>query len=96
MSELPDYVAKNRNISGLQQGGGSNGIFNADGSINTGHHTNWLKYSPADRKKVNDERACLGLGKNRRSDKNTSRSTSSNQIDQLKKANTTQTHYCQP
>ena len=87
VSELPDYVAKNRNISGLQHGSASNGILNADGSINTGHHSNWLKYSPADRKKVNDECARLGLGKNRRSDKNKSCSTSSNQIDQLKKAN---------
>ena len=87
VSELPDYVAKNRNISGLQQGGGSNSIFNADGSINTGHHANWLKFSPAERKKVNDERVRLNLGKNRRFDKNKSNSTSSNQIDQLKKQN---------
>ena len=88
VSELPDYVAKNRTISGLQQSGASNGVFNDDGTINTGHHINWLNYSPGDRKKVNDERARLGLGKNkRRQDKPKGRTPSSNQIEALKKAN---------
>ena len=88
VSELPDYVAKNRNVSGLHHDSASNSIFNADGKINTGHHSNWLKYSPADRKKVNDERARLGLGKNKRTAKGRGgKSGTTNQIDQLKKAN---------
>ena len=40
VSEVPVFIAKNRNISGVG-GGNSNGIHNADGSINTGHHPNW-------------------------------------------------------
>ena len=88
VSELPDYVAKNRNISGLQSDSVPNSIYNADGKINTGHHPNWLKYSDAERKKVNDERARLGLGKKRRAaKKGGANATTTNQIDQLKKAN---------
>ena len=65
VSELPDFIAKNRNISSVG-GGSSNGIHNADGSINTGHHPNWQQLSVADRKTVNDERARLGLGRNKK------------------------------
>ena len=57
--------------------------------INTGHHPNWLKLSPDDQKKVNDERSRLGLGKNKnkkRSNKGSS-SNAENTIKQLKAAN---------
>ena len=69
VSEVLDYVAKNRKISGLQQDGASNGIFNTDRKNNTGHHAKWLNYSPADLKNVNEERVRLGLGKNKRTAK---------------------------
>ena len=88
VSELPEYVAKNRNVSGMTTG--STSIFNADGTINTGHHPNWLNLSPDDRKKVNDERSRLGLGKNKNKNKNYNKGSSSNAantIKQLKAAN---------
>ena len=56
VSELPDYLARHRNVSGVYgmknagnagNGGGKqsgpglhHGIFNVDGSIHTGHHPN--------------------------------------------------------
>ena len=91
VSELPDYVAKHHNVSGVTESQGS--IYNADGTINTGHHPNWKELSADDRKKVNDERARLGLGrnKNRGGRKNASNSSTakaiSNQFKQLKEAN---------
>ena len=54
VSELPEYLIKNRNVSGVgtQDGndGGGNigncvGIYNADGSIRTGHISNWKSLS---------------------------------------------------
>ena len=88
VSELPDYVARNRSVSSLSSG--STSIYNADGTINTGHHPNWLKLSPDDRKKVNDERSRLGLGKNKNKNKRspTNRDANiDNTIKQLKAAN---------
>ena len=90
VSELPDFIVKNRNISSVG-GGNSNGIHNADGSINTGHHPNWQQLSVADRKTVNDERARLGLGRNKKQKGGkpaTNRNPKAeNQIKQLKQAN---------
>ena len=68
VSELPEYLAKNRNISGVgsHQGGGSNdqnGIYNADGTIKTGHIPNWRSLSDADRETVKAERKKLGITK---------------------------------
>ena len=87
VSELPDYVARNRNVSGMTTG--STSIYNADGTINTGHHPNWLKLSSDDQKKVNDERSRLGLGKNKNRKRSNKRSSSNaeNTIKQLKAAN---------
>ena len=91
VSELPDYVAKHRNVSSVTEK--KSGIYNADGTINTGHHPNWKELSADDRKKVNDERARLGLGRNnkKRSHKTFSSSHNpkavSNQLKQLKEAN---------
>ena len=89
VSELSDYIAKNRNISGLQEDSTSNSIYSASGKINTGYHANWLNYSPAGCKKVNNKRALLDLGKNNHpaKGKGVSSAGTANQFDQLKKAN---------
>ena len=93
VSELPDFVAKNRNVSCVDHNG-STSIYNADGSINTGHHPNWLQLSASDRKIVNDERSRLGLGKKNKGKGQKSGKGGAvtdpkveNQINQLKKAN---------
>ena len=97
VSELPDYVASTRKVSCVDQNNGSNSIYNSDGSINTGHHPNWLQLSVTDRKKVNDERSRLGLGKKNKGGRKGSKGGNStpasadpkveNQLNQLKKAN---------
>ena len=57
VSELPDYIASSRTMSGIRQGEGcGNGeeytIFNADGSINTGYHPLWMNgMADADKKR---------------------------------------------
>ena len=65
VSELPEYLIKNRDVSGVgtQDGndGGSNigncvGIYNADGSIRTGHISNWKSLSDSDRELVKKAR----------------------------------------
>jgi hypothetical protein len=59
VSELPEYIAKNRNVSGVTQkgrGGGSEGIYAADGSIKTGHISNWADLSKEDKELVKKER----------------------------------------
>ena len=78
VSELPDFLARNRNVSGINAaaaagGGGSNfgpgphhGIYNKDNTVHTGHHPNWSNMTADDRKAVNDERARLGLGRNQK------------------------------
>ena len=74
VSELPpDCLIRNRNVSAVGQvnGGGNkndpgphHGIFNTDGPIHTVHHLNQQTgMDPADKKKVNDKRARLGLGR---------------------------------
>ena len=80
VSELPDFLNRNRNVSGIQSGGGGcrgggsranfgpgphHGIFNANNTIHTGHHPTWNLMSPDDKKLVNDKRAKLGLGRNK-------------------------------
>ena len=58
VSELPEFIAKNRNISALGTGGSGQGqdngegIHNSDGSIRTGFITNWNSLSKEDRNKV--------------------------------------------
>ena len=61
VSELPEYILKNRNIASVSQGGdgkgGDNeGIYNADGSIRTGHISNWKTLSNDERNIVKQER----------------------------------------
>ena len=57
-------ITGGRNVSavGVNSGGG-NGIYNADGSIKTGHISNWRSLSEEDRSKVFEERKRLGVGK---------------------------------
>jgi hypothetical protein len=109
VSELPDFLQRNRNVSGIQSGGGSgrgggsranfgpgphHGIFNANNTVHTGHHPNWKLMSPDDKKLVNDERAKLGLGRNKHTKypKHKSKAdhvkSAHNQLMQLKAANT--------
>ena len=76
VSELPEYLSKNRNISGVgtrdsNGGDGGNegdniGIYNADGTIRTGHISNWKSLSNDDRDLVKKAR----ISKKRNSTKN--------------------------
>ena len=66
VSELPDFIAKNRNVSAIGSVGRTNddtssSIHNADGSIKIGHISNWRSLSDEDRDKVREERKRLGL-----------------------------------
>ncbi len=61
VSELPEYLSKHRNISGVGTQGNSSDITNEDGSIKTGHIPNWRNLSESDRQKVRDERERLGI-----------------------------------
>ena len=80
VSEFPDYLIRNCNVSaaGHVSGGGTqsgpgphHGIFNADRSIHTGHHPNWSNgMDPDDKKRVNDERDRLGLGRKKKPNSN--------------------------
>jgi hypothetical protein len=66
VSELPEYISKNsRNVSGVQRDGkdgkGSDAIYNADGTINTGRIHGWHSLSFKDKKIVYDERKRQGI-----------------------------------
>ncbi len=68
VSKLPEYIAKNRNVSGVATGGNggdgtSSSIRNADGSINTEYISNWSSLSRADKNVVREERKRLGMSK---------------------------------
>ena len=68
VSELPEFLAKNRAIAGINSSvppdnDKSSAIYNADGSINTGHIPTWRNLSQADRNTVIAERERFGLGK---------------------------------
>ena len=64
-SDLPEYISKNaRNVSGIQVGDetkGGNGIYNGDGSINTGNIPSCKLLTFKDRKLVIYERKRLGI-----------------------------------
>ena len=68
VSELPDYVAKNRNISGLNSGdktvAPASGIHLSDGSIWTGFYPNWNSLSKEEKDKVFAERKARKAKKN--------------------------------
>jgi len=58
VSELPEHLHKNRNVSGVARQGRENsyGIYNDDGTIKTGHIPNWRNLSSTERDLVNQER----------------------------------------
>ena len=68
VSELPDYLAKNRNISALDNdtSAPSQGVEAHDGTIFTGYYSNWNKLTKEDRNKVFEERKRLGLNNRNR------------------------------
>ena len=57
VSELPDYLSKNRNVSQLTSGEHTPSIYNEDGSIMTSYIKDFFKLSQDDRKIVTDERS---------------------------------------
>jgi hypothetical protein len=95
VSELPDYLSRNQKVSGVNGSSFNNqnhlSILNADGTINTGHHTDWMGMGAENCKKVNDERACHGLGENKSKSPNSNRGRAKankiNQITQLQASN---------
>jgi uncharacterized protein YegL len=63
-------VTGGRNVSAVGVSGNSgSGIYNADGSIKTGHISNWRSLSEEERSKVYEERKRLGVGKKKGGDK---------------------------
>lgn len=87
VTELPEYVQKNRLISSIQRGRerdekGSPSILNEDGTINaTGHISDWHKLSLKDKRLVYKERKRLGVKFNKQGGK-------SKPLDDKSKANT--------
>ena len=62
VSQFPEYYAQNRVISGGEARGTSDGIHNHNGSIIAEKWIpNWSGLIIEDRKKVMDERKCLGV-----------------------------------
>ena len=55
VSDLPEYVARNRNISAVKMAP-SSGIKRDDGSVHTGFYPNWRSLSKEEREQVSAER----------------------------------------
>mgnify|MGYP003321239955 CR=1 FL=1 len=97
VSALPEYISLNRNVSGLgthdpddndSTKQGSAVIYNADGSINTGHIPNWQGLSKSDKRIVQAERKRLGVKFNAKSKGNQQSSTNNvNRMKQLSQQN---------
>ena len=96
VSELPEFITKNRNVSGITTttntaAKGDPSIYNPDGSVITGHIPNWRSLSPADRQIVHTERRRLGVNKNKGSDGKHSakqnNAASANRLKQLSDSN---------
>lgn len=88
VSELPEYISKNRNVSGVGTGSdqkGSADIYNSDGSIITGHIPNWRNLTKFDRDLVMNERKRLGIrgGKNSSSGGGNGNKSDANRIKQI-------------
>ena len=71
VSELPEYISKNRNVSGVTTGGEiSNTSFStihkANGTIITGYIPTWCNLSKQDHDIIFAERKRLGLSKNKK------------------------------
>jgi hypothetical protein len=91
VSELPEYLVKNRNISSVgssNPGSDNSSIYTADGSIKTGYISNWRSLSKEERSKVIAERKRLGV-QGGKSGKGTSQSdtVTANTLKQLREQN---------
>ena len=62
VSELPDYIVKNRSINAVKMAPNS-GIRREDGSIHTGFYPNWKSLSQTEREQVGAERKRLKSNK---------------------------------
>ena len=62
VSEFPDFISRNRNVSGITSRDENPSIYKEDGSIITSYIDNFYKLSPKDRKIVTDERERLNPG----------------------------------
>ena len=86
VSELPEFLHKNRNISGVARSESSHGgIYNSDGTIITGHIPNWRNLSPEERNLVKQERRKSNSNRDTRNDDDIK--ASANRIKQLKASN---------
>ena len=85
VSELPEYLHKNRRISGVVRSESSHDIYNSDGTIIAGRIPNWRDLSPAERDLVKEERRKSGKGRDTRNDADIK--ASANQIKQLQASN---------
>ena len=90
ISELPKYISKNRNVSGVIIGGdklnsSSSAIHKPDGTIITGHISTWHNLSKQEHTIVFEERERLGLSKIKKgSGKNAYDSLNSNTLNRFK------------
>ena len=85
VSELPEYIAKNRNVSTITTTNDEKtSIYDASGSIITGHYPNWKSLSKADKSKVIAERKRLGISKGRNDRGHKDEKAAVNTVNQLK------------
>jgi len=77
----------NRNISGVGVQPSGPGIYNPDGSIKTGHISNWRSLSNEERSKVLNERKRLGAGKKKGGGDKSSNDQAANTMKQLRHQN---------
>ena len=91
VSELPEHIAKNRNISGVgtNEKKGSSDIHNEDGSIITGHIPNWRNLTKQDRDIVINERKRRGIKGGKNGGKGGYGSGAKNDVNRLKQLTTT-------
>jgi len=90
VSELPEYLHKNRNVSIVVRQGRNNNehsdeIYNSDGTIKNGHIPNWRNLSPAERELVKQERKEKGKSRDENMDSNSK--SDANRIKQLTASN---------
>ena len=93
VSELPEYIAKNRNIGAVQKGDtqdSGEGIFNSDGSIRTGYISNWNSLTKEEKNKVFAEKKRLKAkrqGRDVDKPKDALNASDANQLKQLMEQN---------
>ena len=90
VSELSEYITKNRNVSSLNKGYtpriGNSAIYNRDSSIITGHIPSWRSLSSDNRAIVMNERKRLGIQskKGNNAHKSCNKNSSSSDANRLK------------